>query len=149
MRPRGPQEVGTAKETQRLDKWLWFTRLVKTRTLATDFVLSGKVRVNRARVDKPSYAVRVDDVLTVVVARRVRVLKVLGLGLRRGPAPAARTLYEELTAGSVPLKPQPKMPVHEPSTRANDVGPGQRPSGAGRPTKKERRDIERLNAKIR
>jgi len=149
LRPRGQHEPGAAKETQRLDKWLWFARLTKTRTLATEFVLSGKVRVNRARVDKPSYAVRVDDVLTVVVARRVRVLKVVGLGLRRGPAAAARTLYEELTAEADPLKPQPKMSLHEPSTPANEVSPGQRPSGAGRPTKKERRDIERLNAKIR
>ena len=149
MRPRGPQEVRAPKETQRLDKWLWFARLAKTRTLATEFVLSGKVRVNRVRVDKPSCAVRVDDVLTVVVARRVRVLKVLGLGLRRGPASAACTLYQELTAAAAPLKPQPKMSLQESSARRNEVRPGVRPSGAGRPTKKERRDIERLNAKIR
>jgi ribosome-associated heat shock protein Hsp15 len=149
LRPRGPQKAGAAKETQRLDKWLWFARLAKTRTLATEFVLSGKVRVNRARVVKPSYAVCVDDVLTVVVSRRVRVLKVLGLGLRRGPAAVANTLYEELTALADLPKPQRKMSLHEPSTRGNGVSPGQRPLGTGRPTKKERRDIERLNAKIR
>ncbi len=149
MRLRGPQEAGAAKETQRLDKWLWFARLAKTRTLATAFVLSGKVRVNRARVDKPSFAVRVDDVLTVVVSRRVRVLKVLGLGLRRGPAAVANTLYEELTALTDLPKPQRKMSLNEPSTRGNGVSPGRRPLGTGRPTKKERRDIERLNAKIR
>ena len=149
MSPRGPQEAGAAKETQRLDKWLWFARVSKTRTLATEFVLSGKVRVNRARVDKPSHAVRVDDVLTVVVSRRVRVLKVLGLGLRRGPAAVANTLYEELTALADLPKPQRTMSLHESSTRGNGVSPGLRPLGSGRPTKKERRDIERLNAKIR
>ncbi len=149
MRPRGPQHAGAAKETQRLDKWLWFARLVKTRTLASEFVLSGKVRVNRARIDKPSYAVRVDDVLTVVVGRHLRVLKVAALGLRRGPAPAARALYEELTPEPDPLKPQRNRSLHDPIPRRNDVSPGRRPSGMGRPTKKERRDIERLNAKIR
>lgn len=149
MRPRSPQEAGAAKETQRLDKWLWFARLAKTRTLATEFVLSGKVRVNRARVDKPSYAVRVDDVLTVVVGRKVHVLKVLDFGLRRGPAPAARALYEELTQETDPLKPQRHRSLQDPITCGNDVSPGRRPSGMGRPTKKERRDIERLNAKNR
>jgi len=149
LRPRGPQEAGAAKEIQRLDKWLWFVRLAKTRTLATEFVLSGKVRVNRARVDKPSYAVRVDDVLTVVIGRVVRVLKVLDLGLRRGPAPAARALYEELTPEADPLKPQRHRSLNDLIARGNDVSPGRRPVGMGRPTKKERRDIERLNAKIR
>jgi ribosome-associated heat shock protein Hsp15 len=149
LRPRGSQQVRAPNEIQRLDKWLWFARLVKTRTLAAEFVQSGKVRVNRVRVDKPSCAVRVDDILTVVVARRVRVLKVLGLGLRRGPAAAACALYQELTAEADPLKPQPKMSFQEPRARGNEVRPGVRPSGAGRPTKKERRDIERLNAKIR
>ena len=149
MRLRGPQEAGAARETQRLDKWLWFARLAKTRTLATEFVLSGKVRVNRARVDKPSYAVRVDDVLTVAIGRLVRVLKVLELGLRRGPAPAAHALYEELTPAADPLKPQRHRSLHDLIGRGNDVSPGRRPAGMGRPTKKERRDIERLNAKIR
>jgi len=149
LRLRGLQETGATKETQRLDKWLWFARLVKTRTLATHFVLSGKVRVNRARVDKPSHGVRVDDVLTIVVGRRVRVLKVVGLGLRRGPAAAARTLYEELTVESDLHKPQRQGVLLRAGMQDNDAGPGQRPLGAGRPTKKERRDIERLNAKIR
>lgn len=149
MKPRSPEDSGATKETQRLDKWLWFARLVKTRTLATEFVLSGKVRVNRTRVDKPSYAVRVDDVLTVVVGREVRVLKVLDFGLRRGPAPAARALYEELTQEADPPKPQQNRPLNHSFALGNDVSPGLRPTGMGRPTKKERREIERLNAKFR
>jgi ribosome-associated heat shock protein Hsp15 len=136
-----------AVETQRIDKWLWFARLTKTRTLATELVASGKVRLNRTRVEKPSQAVRVDDVLTVLLNRRVRLLKVLGLGLRRGPSVMARTLYEELTAEADPLKPLTQSSLQLPSWRENEVG--RRAPGSGRPTKKERREIDRLSGKIR
>jgi ribosome-associated heat shock protein Hsp15 len=84
-------------EVQRLDKWLWFVRVVKTRTLAAALVAEGKVRVNRERASKPSQALRVGDVVTVTVHAQVRVLKVLGTGARRGPPVEARDLYEDLT----------------------------------------------------
>jgi len=145
----GAEAEGPAGATQRIDKWLWFARLTKTRTLASELVVAGKVRLNRMRVGKPSQAVRVDDVLTVVVSRRVRVFKVLGLGLRRGPSVTARALYEELTAEGDPLKPLAHSSLQLPTWRENEVGSGRRVPGSGRPTKKERRETDRLSGKIR
>jgi ribosome-associated heat shock protein Hsp15 len=142
----GPADARTA---QRIDKWLWFARLTKTRTLATELVSGGKVRLNRVRVAKPGQTVRIDDVLTVVLNRRVRLLKVLGLGLRRGPSATARTLYEELTAEADTLKPLAQSSPQFPSWQENGVGPGRRVPGSGRPTKKERREIDRLSGKPR
>jgi ribosome-associated heat shock protein Hsp15 len=78
---------------QRLDKWLWFARVTKSRTAAAELVGSGKVRVNRVRVTKPSHLLREGDVLTVAVRGEVRVLQVLSGGTRRGPAQEARQLY--------------------------------------------------------
>ena len=80
----------------RLDKWLWFARFFKTRALAHRYCLEGQLRVNGALVEKPHHAVRVDDVLTFPLGRRVRVVRVAALGTRRGPAPEARLLYEDL-----------------------------------------------------
>ena len=81
----------------RLDKWLWYTRVVKSRTLAGTLIAGGKVRVNRERVSKSSQTVRQGDVITATVAKKVRVLKVVELGRRRGPASEAQGLYEDLT----------------------------------------------------
>src|SRR5262245_2989418 len=85
-----------APPVQRLDKWLWFARVLKSRTLAAELVERGKVRVNRVRVVKPSHTVRAGDVLTINLRGRVLVLKVLATGMRRGPPPEARLLYERL-----------------------------------------------------
>jgi ribosome-associated heat shock protein Hsp15 len=145
---RGEDGQVDACTTQRIDKWLWFARLAKTRTLAAELVLGGKVRLNRVCVEKPSHAVRTDDVLTVVLNRRVRLLKVLDLGIRRGPPAKARALYEELTAEADPLKPLAQS-SHLPGWQERGVGPGRRPPGSGRPTKKERREIDRLGGKAR
>ena len=71
---------------QRLDKWLWFARVVKTRPLAKALVEAGKVRINRDRVTSADRLVRLGDVLTVVVGSRVRVLEVIGFAERRGDA---------------------------------------------------------------
>jgi len=145
---RGEAGPDDARTTQRIDKWLWFARLVKTRTLAADLVSSGKVRLNRVRIEKPSQTVRVDDVLTITLNRRVRLLKVLGLGERRGPSATARVLYEELTAAADPLKPA-QSSLQLPSWQERGVDPGRRIPGSGRPTKKERREIDRLGGKPR
>ena len=83
--------------TQRLDRWLWFARVVKSRTLAAEAVALGKVRVNRVRAAKASQTLRPGDVLTLALGGRVRILKVLAPGVRRGPAAEARTLYEQLS----------------------------------------------------
>ena len=88
--------TGSEPARQRLDKWLWFTRVVKTRSLATKLVTEGHVRVNSARVETASKSIKPGDVVTVALERHVRVLKVLAGGERRGPAPEAQTLYEDL-----------------------------------------------------
>ena len=80
----------------RLDKWLWFARVVRTRSLAQDLASGGHVRVNGQRTDAAAKAVRVGDVLTIALPSRVRVLRVLDVAERRGPASEAETLYEEL-----------------------------------------------------
>jgi ribosome-associated heat shock protein Hsp15 len=79
--------------SQRLDQWLWFARIVKSRTSAAQLVGNGKVRVNRMRVVKPSHPLRAGDVLTIALRGEVRVLEVLATGVRRGPATEARLLY--------------------------------------------------------
>ena len=87
-------------QSQRLDKWLWFARITKSRTLAAQLIEDGKVRINRAKAAKASQIVRTGDVLTITVRGSVEVLKVLAPGIRRGPPPEARLLYEAiLSAG--------------------------------------------------
>lgn len=89
--PASDQEAGR----QRLDKWLWFARVVKTREAAAGLVESGHVRLNGQKTLKPGHAVKTGDVLTIVLNARVRVLHVEALAERRGPAEAARLLYRE------------------------------------------------------
>ena len=86
---------------QRLDKWLWFARVLKTRSLAARLVGEGHVRVNAVREDSPAKMIRPGDVLTIALDRQVRVLRVLAAGERRGPYAEARLLFEDL-AGSTP-----------------------------------------------
>ena len=130
--------VRAAGQTQRLDKWLWFTRIVKTRSQASRLVASGKVRVNRVKCDKPSQAVRPEDVITVAIGPAVRVLKVVAAGNRRGPAPEAQMLYEDLA------RPEPHRRGQKDALDLGIVMSGQRAPGAGRPTKRERRQLDRL-----
>lgn len=80
----------------RLDKWLWQARFFKTRTLAATVAGKGKIRINRMLVTKPHYKVRPGDVLTFAQGRDIRVVRVVALGERRGPATEARTLYEDI-----------------------------------------------------
>ena len=83
-------------DRQRIDKWLWHARVVRTRTAAADLAASGHVRINGRRVDAPSRAVRPGDVVTVALDRAVRVLKVVAFAERRGSADDARALCEML-----------------------------------------------------
>ncbi|MFA5901629.1 MAG: RNA-binding S4 domain-containing protein [Hyphomicrobium sp.] len=145
MNPKEPGDQATSG-TQRLDKWLWFARFVKTRTLATELVAAGKVRVNRAKVDKPAQTVRPGDVLTIAIKRTVQLVRVVGIAERRGPAVAAQALYEQLTAEGDAIKPQAASPP-EASSQPPKVGAATRTAGSGRPTKKERRAIDRLGGK--
>lgn len=88
----------TGEGRQRLDKWLWFARIVRTREAAAALVESGHVRLNRTKVLKPGHDVKPGDVLTLVLHGGVRVLHVEALAPRRGPATAARQLYSEPAA---------------------------------------------------
>ena len=88
---------GDVKETQHLDKWLWHARIVKTRSLAAQFVEQGKFRINREKVLKPAHNVKAGDVITAAIFGRVRVLRIAGFSLKRGPAAEAQALYVDLT----------------------------------------------------
>lgn len=96
------QGQDTASETaqgplsQRVDKWLWHARIVKTRTLAADIVEAGKIRRNRERLTRASDLVRTGDVLTITLPSRVLVLRVMAHAERRGSADDAALLYEAI-----------------------------------------------------
>ncbi|HEV8142088.1 MAG TPA: RNA-binding S4 domain-containing protein [Methylomirabilota bacterium] len=113
----------------RVDKWLWAARAFKTRSLASDACDGGKVDVN-GDAAKPAKPVRAGDRVEITTPVGRRILKVVALSDRRGPASAARALYEDLTPPAPPRTRQPKPPYRSP--------------GAGRPTKRERREIDRL-----
>jgi ribosome-associated heat shock protein Hsp15 len=81
-------------ESLRIDKWLWHARFCKTRALAQDKAVKGHIRLNGHRIEKASAAVRIGDVMTLPAGGRVISLKILGLGLRRGPSSEAQLLYE-------------------------------------------------------
>ena len=122
-------------ETQRLDKWLWFARFLKSRSLATTLAASGRLRLNGSVIAKAHQQVKAGDVLTFPLGPHIRVIKVLNPGTRRGPAPEAQALYEDLSP-----------PPPRPARAAPPMGgePPQRDAGAGRPTKRDRRALDAL-----
>ncbi len=85
-----------AGERQRIDKWLWFARFARSRTLAQKLAASGHVRINRRKINNAATLVAAGDVLTIVVGNAVRVVRIAALAERRGGAPEARLLYEDL-----------------------------------------------------
>jgi len=127
-------DVSASSGSQRIDKWLWFTRVIKSRTLAAEMVTEGKVRLNRVRVEKPSQPVKPGDVLTIAIASRIRILEVRAPGTRRGPAAEAQTLYVDLT---------PPPPPRDPAS-IDSLASG-RDAGSGRPTKRDRRLTDKLH----
>ena len=120
----------TEENLLRLDKWLWYARFCKSRTLAAKLCASGRIHLDGAIVQKPHHQVRAGNVLTFPLGPHVRVIKILALGSRRGPAPEARLLYEDL------------QPPDLSAAREAPLAP--RARGSGRPTKAERRAIDRL-----
>ncbi|WP_233499429.1 RNA-binding S4 domain-containing protein [Pararhodobacter sp. CCB-MM2] len=122
----GPSPLGEGPI--RLDKWLWHARFFKSRSLAAS-ACGGPIRLNGNPVAKPSQAVRAGDVITFLQGRQVRVVKVLAPGLRRGPAPEAQALYEDLSPPPVP------SPAEAGEPRAE---------AGGRPTGKARRQMDAL-----
>ena len=125
----------SASTKLRVDKWLWYARIFKTRTLAASCVKTGKVRVNQEKISSPSRGLSPGDILTVTLTRQIKILKVVALGTRRGPASEAQLLYDDLSPP--PVK---REPIEKPSKQAV------RDEGAGRPTKKERREISRFRS---
>jgi ribosome-associated heat shock protein Hsp15 len=123
-------------DRQRIDKWLWHARVVRTRAAAASLAVAGHVRINGQRIDAASRAVRPGDVVTVALDRIVRIMKVVGFAERRGAAAGARLLYEDL-APQAPPGGQPPA-GREPGSSV------EREPGTGRPTKQERRAIDRL-----
>jgi ribosome-associated heat shock protein Hsp15 len=118
---------------QRIDKWLFFARVVKSRSLAAKLAVAGRVRINRDKASQASDLVKPGDVLTITLDRRILVYKVVDAGKRRGPADEARTLYEDM---SPPPAPKGEAPA--------DAMPPLRDAGSGRPTKRERRETDKL-----
>jgi ribosome-associated heat shock protein Hsp15 len=130
---------------QRVDRWLWFARIAKSRTLAQALIERGKVRVNRLKIGKASTIVKPGDVLTLSLGPRVVSVEILGIGVRRGPAPEAQSLYRDLAArhpraasGAV---------LDRPVEFADPIHPAARTDGAGRPTKRDRRVLDKLRGR--
>ncbi|MDX1484943.1 MAG: RNA-binding S4 domain-containing protein [Alphaproteobacteria bacterium] len=121
----------------RIDKWLWYARFFKSRSLAAELCGTGRIRVNGNRITKPHALVRPGDVVTFPKGPHVRVVRIEGLGTRRGPAVEAATLYEDLAP------PQPGSGRRQPRPAAQ----ARRLPGSGRPTKSERRATDRLKGR--
>ena len=123
-------------EKVRIDKWLWAARFYKTRSLATEEIDKGRVRINDAEV-KPAKEVKLGDTITLRQGPNTRTLVVRGISDKRGAAPVAQLLYEE-TEASVKLREQSSEQRRlEPATSLEH----------GRPTKRDRRDIDKVNNK--
>jgi ribosome-associated heat shock protein Hsp15 len=91
-------ERAPERAKSRLDQWLWFARFVKSRSLAARLCAAGAVTVNGSAVTKPNQTVRVGDTVILPQGGWQRTVRVLALGVRRGPASEARLLYEEAGA---------------------------------------------------
>ncbi|MBD8067021.1 RNA-binding S4 domain-containing protein [Devosia sp. PTR5] len=128
----GPAEAPIRKE--RLDRFLFFSRAAKSRTLAQKIIEAGAIRVNGERTERTDHKVGAGDVLTMSLHGRVVIWRLLDCGTRRGPASEAQALYEDL---SPPPVPRVELSPYDAAIAAR--GPG-----AGRPTKKERRETDRL-----
>lgn len=126
------EEQPAGQVRQRIDKWLFFARLRKSRSLAARSVETGEVSVNGARVRQPSFMVRPGDVIILSLDRHDLTVKVLLPGERRGPYEEARLLYTDMTP---PAPPREERTLFEQATRER---------GSGRPTKRERRETDRL-----
>lgn len=117
----------------RLDKWLWFARFFKTRSLSATRVAAGDVRVNGERVTKRATTIGAGDVLTFAIGDTVRIIEIVAIGTRRGPASEAQELYNDIS------------PAPEPRETAVPENP--RYEGKGRPTKRDRRRADLSRAR--
>jgi len=113
-------------EAPRLDKWLWFARFAKTRSVAQTLCTSGHVRVNGDPIRRGHQKVKIGDTIDLVLGHVRRTVTVVGFGFRRGPAPEAQALYDE------PNPPSPQRALEDQTV-------ARREAGSGRPSKRERR----------
>jgi ribosome-associated heat shock protein Hsp15 len=134
MQANERQTVSGEEARVRLDKWLWAARFFKTRSLATEAVDGGRVQVNGERA-KPSRAVHPGDLLSIRIGPYAWTVTVAGLSSRRGPATEARTLYTESD--------QSRLAREETVARVTAARPVN-PLHKGRPTKRDRRELDRL-----
>ena len=128
-----------AGESLRLDKWLWYARFFKTRANATRAISGGRFRLDGEVMSKPHRAAKPGQVLTFTQGDRVRVIRIVALGTRRGPASEAVELYEDLS---------PEVSKRRAESDSEPVLES-REKGAGRPTKRDRRVTQHLKAEIR
>ncbi len=126
-----------SEATIRIDKWLWFARFFKSRTLAGKRCSAGRVRINGVPITKSHQTVQAGDVLTFPQAHDIRVIKVLEIGKRRGPANEAQALYKDL-----------EPPQQKSASSKKELSSALREPGAGRPTKADRRAIDRLKGDL-
>ena len=129
--PKGKPEVeGVA--FQRLDMWLWCARVAKARSDCVRLVEEGALRLNRQPTVKPHAKLRVGDVLTMALRGEVRVWRVAALATRRGPAPEARGLYEEVPENAVPEADDETLGPCAKDRRAAYEGPDEAPDSGNR-----------------
>jgi ribosome-associated heat shock protein Hsp15 len=121
----------------RLDKWLWYARFMKSRSKATKFCQSNSLCVNGSIGVKAHFLVKKNDIITFSIGNDIKIIRVLDLGIRRGPAPEAQALYEDLS---------PPIPLNREDHKFQ-MAIGKREVGSGRPTKGQRRATDKLIAK--
>lgn len=114
------------RQSIRLDKWLWQARFFKARSISAKVVNAGHLRLNGVKVKKTSTPIKVGDTLEFLQVETIRIVKLKALGTRRGPAPEAQSLYEDLTPVPEAIEVKPEI------------------ERKGRPTKRERRAIDKI-----
>lgn len=128
-----PEQHSDSKNRIRVDKWLWFARQVKTRTLAQKMITGGRVRINGEKSTSAKKLVSRDDVLTLTLPRDIKILKIKECGTKRGSFSLAQLLYEDLS---------PEKPVRDKETKLETE-----PIAGKRPDKRDRRTAQILNGK--
>ena len=120
------------KKTLRLDIYLYYIRIFKSRSIATKFVLTNRLRISGQVTQKPHKMISIGDVLTITINDNIKVLKVLDIPNRRGPYSESLNFYEDIA----PIEKIQKKVDVKPNTKFVDR--------VGRPTKRERRQTDRL-----
>ena len=122
-------------EKIRLDIWLWYARFYKSRSLSSKAILSGNLRVNSIKIIKPASKVKINDVLTINHVNKVRIIRIQSIGSRRGPASEAQALYNDLSVDGTT------------TSKIKDVSEKSKTDTNKRPTKKDRRILDKIVSK--